>query len=229
MAKRLDEREEADKAMYKVLNDPDVEKKIEERRAKEKSMMEMIKENRRFFLETMLIRHVDNYLNYLSSLLYEIFTQKSQTLKSSERIEIETVLNCDTISDVVRIFAERKVESLSFSSIKDLYDFFMDRFKIELFREDLISVVVEGIETRNISVHNRCIINRRYLSKTHCGPELIGTKKDMIMSKMDEFVGVCLESVKAVDQMAQSKLGITAQPLKLDDVGLLRSSDSEHR
>jgi hypothetical protein len=222
MARRLDEREEADKNLYKVLQESKVDQEVEKSRVDRKPMIDVVKENRQFFLETMLIRHVDNYLNYLSSLLFEIFTQKPETLKSSEKIEVETVLNCGTISDVVRIFAERKVESLSFSSIRDLYDFFQNRFKIELFTHNLMSLAIEAIETRNISVHNRCIINRRYISKTGADSELIGSKKTLIISKLDDFIQIFLQSVKAVDKTARSKLNIKAYRLKLDNVGLAR-------
>jgi hypothetical protein len=77
--------------------------------------------------------------------MFEIFTQRRETLKSSEKIEIETVLNCESISDVVKIFAEKKVEDLSFASIRELYDFFMNRFKFELFQENQKSKVIEAV------------------------------------------------------------------------------------
>ena len=215
MAKRIDELEEADDKLLGLLHDPKIDDEIKERRANRKKMVDVVKDNRQFFLETALVRHVENYLNYLSSLLFEIFTQKPETLRSSEKIEITTVLDCENISDVVRIFAEKKVENLSFSSIRELYDFFKERFKLKLFSEDLIPSVVEAIETRNISVHNRCIINRRYISKTGSDSELLGKRKDLNISKLNEFVSIFLESVKILDQKARSKLGIRGHRLRL--------------
>jgi hypothetical protein len=216
MARRIDEMEEADNKLLEVLHDSKVDEEIKERRAKRKKMIDVVKDNRQFFLETALVRHVENYLNYLASLLFEIFTQRPETLKSSEKIEISTVLDCESISDMVRVFAERKVESLSFSSIKELYDFFKERFKLELFPANLIATVVEAIETRNISVHNRCIINKRYVLKTGCDSELIGKRKELTISELNEFVSVFLESVKALDEKARSKLKIKGHRLKLD-------------
>jgi len=215
MAKRIDELEEADDKLLGLLHDPKIDDEIKEQRAKRKKMVDVVKNNRQFFLETALVRHVENYLNYLSSLLFEIFTQKPETLRSSEKIEITTVLDCENISDVVRVFAEKKVENLSFSSIRELYDFFKERFKLKLFSEDLIPNVVEAIETRNISVHNRCIINRRYISKTGSDSELLGKRKDLNITKLNEFVSIFLESVKILDQKARSKLGIRGHRLRL--------------
>lgn len=117
IAKRIDELEEADDKLLGLLHDPKIDDEIKERLANHKKMVDVVKDNRQFFLETALVRHVENYLNYLSSLLFEIFTQKPETLRSSEKIEIATVLDCENISDVVRVFAEKKVENLSFSSI----------------------------------------------------------------------------------------------------------------
>jgi len=65
-----------------VLHDPKVDKDVEESGAKRRKMIDVVKDNRLFFLETMLTRHVDNYLNFLSSLLFDIFTQDGKPLKS---------------------------------------------------------------------------------------------------------------------------------------------------
>ena len=226
MASYLDNRKEADDELYKVVDEIKMElpqkfdlgkkQEIEERRPKWKPMKDIVKENRQFFLETMLISHVNNYLNYLSSLLFEIFTQRQETLKSSEKIDIETVLNCESIGDVVKVFAEKKVEELSFGSINELYDFFKHRFKLELFSDNLQQKVIEAVETRNISVHNRCIINRRYIKKTGCDPRLIGSRKQLMISELDEYIAIFLESVRAVDQDACQKFRIQEHPLKLD-------------
>lgn len=64
-------------------------------------------------------------------------------------------------------------------------------------------------------MHNRCIINRRYISKTGSDSELFGKRKDLNISKLNEFVSIFLESVKILDQKARSKLGIRGHRLRL--------------
>lgn len=242
MAAYLDKRAEADNELYKVHDEIKMElsenldlgkkRETEERRSKWKPMKDIVKENRQFFLETMLISHVNNYLNYLSSLLLEIFTQRQETLKSSEKIDIETVLNCESIGDVVKLFAEKKVEELSFASINELYDFFKLRFKLELFSDNLKQKVIEAVETRNISVHNRCTINRRYIKKTGSDPRLIGSRKQLTVSELDEYIAIFLKSVRTVDQDACEKFRIQGHPLKLeistdDDSSLTNNTNSK--
>ncbi|MGZ3524281.1 MAG: hypothetical protein ACXU9L_05770 [Thermodesulfobacteriota bacterium] len=215
MVKRIDDMEEANLKLYSVLKDPKVDQEIRERRATGRKMADVAKNNRQFFLETAVVRHVENYLNYLSSLLLEIFTQRPETLRSSERVEISSVLNFQSIPDLVRAFAERKVENLSYSSIADLCDFFRDRFKVELFSTGEMPAAVEAVETRNISVHNRCIINNRYVQKTRIDPAQAGKIKELFTKDLDRFVTVFLRSVKEVDKKVRSKLKISGHRLKM--------------
>ena len=68
------------------------------------SMIDELKNNRQVLLEIVLVRHIENYLNYLSGLLFEVFRQRPETLKSSERVELATVSgvrrdNCDSVGN----------------------------------------------------------------------------------------------------------------------------------
>ena len=216
MARRIDDMEEANLKLYSALNDSEVDEEIRQKRATAKKMTDIAKNSRQFILEASLSRHVENYLNYLSSILLQIFTEKPETLKSSEKVEISAVLSFENIQDLVRNFAERKVESLSYSSISDLCGFFDKRFGIQLFPASEMPTMIEAVETRNISVHNRCIINNRYVQKTGCDPSLIGKRKELFLKDLDRFVLVLVHSVKNVDRRVCSKLKIKTHRLKID-------------
>lgn len=216
MAKRIDDMEEANLKLYSVLKDSKVNEEIREQRATGKKMADVAKSNRQFFFETAIVRHVENYLNYLSSLLLDIFIRRPETLRSSERVEISSVLSFQSIPDLVKAFAERKVENLSYSSIAELCDFFKDRFKVELFSVGEMPTVIEAIETRNISVHNRCFINNRYIQKTETDPAQIGKIKELFTKDLDRFVIVFLRSVKDVDKKARFKLKVSGHRLRID-------------
>ena len=124
-----------------------------------------LKNHRQFLLEVLLVRHVENYLNYLSSLLRIILTARPETLRSSEKIDLEVVFRHSTLEDLVKTVAERKVESLSYASFGDLSIYFKDKFGITLVSDHEMEALVEAIECRNISVHNRCVVNHRYLAR----------------------------------------------------------------
>lgn len=187
-----------------------------EEKADHKTMIDVLKENRQFFLEITIVRHIENYLNYLSELLYEIFTSRPETLRSSDKVEISRVLAHASIQDFVRAAAERKVDSLSYSSFSDLVDFFQDRFGLTIISSEYESVVVEAIETRNISVHNRCLINDRYCSRTGVDSNQIGNRKDIYIGTLNELVPSLFDVVKELDVSARKKLKLKGRRFAID-------------
>jgi hypothetical protein len=158
--------EVAHKALVDTEHDPDKKQELEESWKKRKGAVDALRDQRQFFIEIIVVRHVENYLNYLSSLLFEIFTQRPETLRSSDRIAVEEVLRHSTVDAIVKAVAERKVEALSYSSFQDLAVFFKERFSLTLASTKNESTIIHAIELRNISVHNRCIVNRRFVSRT---------------------------------------------------------------
>lgn len=76
--------------------------------------------------------------------------------------------------------------------------------------------VIEAIETRNISVHNRCFINNRYIQKTGTDPAQVGKIKELFTADMDRFVIVFLRSVKDVDKKVRFKLKVSGHRLRID-------------
>lgn len=199
----------AHEALLSGDTEEEKKKRLEEW-SKRKSPVDELKKHRQFFMEVILVRHVENYLNFLSSMLKEIFLTKPETLRSSEKVEIEIVLKHDSIDDFVKTIAERKVESLSYSSYSDLAEYFLERFGIELITNTHKSIMIEAIETRNISVHNRCIINTRYISKAGADPTLIGRHKSLGINDIEKLSQIISDSVIQTDKKIRGKFKIKA-------------------
>ncbi len=173
-----------------------------------KGAIDGLRENRQFILEVILVRHIENFLGYLASLLYEIFTQRPETLSSSEHIEISKVIKHDSIESLVREIAERKVESLSYSSFLDLVKFFNDRFHIKLADGLKLEKITHLIEVRNISVHNRCVMNQRFVSRLGLPASEIGKKKELYIDQIDELNDLVAELVKHIDRQSIASLNL---------------------
>ena len=212
MASSIDHMHQVAAEALRTVNDVDEN----EENADHKTMIDVLKENRQFFLEVTVVRHIENYLNYLSELLYEIFTGRPETLRSSDKVEISRVLAHASIQDFVRAAAERKVDSLSYSSFSELAEFFQDRFGLTIISSNYESVVVEAIETRNISVHNRCLINDRYCSRTGADSNQIGNRKDIYVGTLDELVPLLFDVVKELDVSARKKLKLKGRRFVID-------------
>lgn len=198
--------EHAHKVLVETESDEVKKQEMIEGWKKRVSATQALRENRQFFVEVIFVRHVENFLNYLSSLLYEIFTQRPETLRSSDKIEVASVLRHDSVESIVRDLAERKVEALSYSSFADLVEFFQERFNLQLATTDEIRQISEAIEIRNISVHNRCVINKRHVSRVHISDEQIGRRRDLYSTDLDRLVPMLAQLVKTIDRAAASKL-----------------------
>lgn len=159
-----------------------------------------------FFYEIILARHIENYLVYLSSILNEIFIKRPETLKSSEKVEVETILSHSSLEGLIQSIAERKVNELSYKSIEDLNKYFTDKFNINIANPDEISIIIDAIETRNISVHNRCIVNKRYFSKTGKEDFEIGTLRKLSSEDLETFAKTIKNSVIGIDKRAVESL-----------------------
>jgi hypothetical protein len=200
--------EQAHNTLLKVENDESKRQLMLKEWQQRKGPVDELKKHRQFFMEVILVRQVENYLNYLSSLLKETFVARPEVLRSAEKIDLEVVLRHDSIEDLVRTVAERKVESLTYSSFLDLAAYFNDKFHIILFPDTDVPSVVTAIETRNISVHNRCIVNQRYISRTGEDPSQMGQIKALWVQDIEKISRIFAQSVCSVDADAHKRLKV---------------------
>lgn len=194
----------------------------EDHRKKEwRGPTEDLKLHRQFFIEILLVRHVENYLNFLSSLLRTVFIARPEVLRSSEKIDLETVFKHSSIDDLVKTVAERKVDSLSYSSFGDLADYFMDKFHLELAQPEQRPIIIDAIESRNISVHNRCVINQRYIQRTERKNLAVGAVRKLWIETLEEFAVTLTASAISVDKSARRALGLKGSRFGKSDSGTL--------
>ena len=175
-----------------------------------------LRKRQQFLFEIILVRHVENYLNYLSGLLFDIFTQRPETLKSSEKIALDQVLSHDNMDDLIRTIAQTKVDSLSHQSFYDLVAYFGEHFGLALFPQGQVALLAEAVQTRNISVHTRCIINERYVKRTGAPELLIGTKRDLSMEDLAGLVPLLADGVRKLDGQARKKLKLRGTRFDVD-------------
>ncbi|MGE4096570.1 MAG: hypothetical protein AB7G75_37725, partial [Candidatus Binatia bacterium] len=70
------------------------------------------------------------------------------------------------------------------------------------------ALVVDAIETRNLSVHNRCVINQRYVSRTKTPVDKIGTVRVVGIESVEKVVSTLANSVIAVDKDSRHRLKV---------------------
>lgn len=200
LAKRVDHvGHTAAVTLAKIDGNPEPENK--------KATIKYLRDNHLSLLfEIILSRLIDNYQKYLSDILFEIFVHKPETLKSRAVVEVEEVLECESIEVFVRRYAAKKVDDLAYKSFADLQDFFEERFGISV--NDEKGAIALAVEIRNISTHNRCVINKRFLSKTNESSENEGQVRKIDGEMLKTLLELLPKSVTKIDKQVRGKFGV---------------------
>jgi hypothetical protein len=103
---------------------------------------------------------------------------------------------------------ERKLESLSYSSFSDLSEYFQDKFHLPLASEGEWGVLIDAIETRNISVRNRFIINQRYSSRVGVDPSRLGKVRQLVSEAVEDAARTMPHSVLRADKETRKRIGV---------------------
>lgn len=168
---------------------------------------------KRFFrivMEMVIVRGTDNFLTYVSELLALVFTSRPETLKSSETIKLEEILQHGTMDDLVKRLAERRVERLSYQGMKDLQKDLSERLGFDIFpSSESLTRAVRIIEVRNLIVHNRGVVNRTFLVRTEDSSLEVGSRIGLVPEPLVDDLDFLAKAVLDIDERASVKFGLT--------------------
>lgn len=165
--------------------------------------------------ELLLCRHVDNFQSYLGGLLHEVLIARPELLRSKETIELSLALSKKSMNDLVQFVAERKVNELSYGSFGDLAKYFEDR-GLAIASDEEQQAITTAIAVRNISVHNRCVINDRFLRTTQQRSVAAGSLYQLSFPEVRSTAVMFANIVKRVDAKAASKFALASEMMSLD-------------
>ena len=171
--------------------------------------------HRQLFCEMLYCRHVDNYQSYLTALLMEVFQQRPELLRSKRQVSVEMILDLPSREDLIRAVAETQVHDLSYEPFEKLRRYFDER-GIFIASDEDASVIVEAIETRNIAVHNNCVINQRYLARVKCNQDRIGKTREIDVGALERLAILFGDLVGEIDARAAAKLKLPQHGFAID-------------
>jgi hypothetical protein len=117
-------------------------------------------------LELILCRSVDSYLAYIAGMLGLIFRSAPATLPSERTIKYAEVLAHDTLEGVVDYMAEVEVQRLAYQGMRSLAEELRCRPGLVLYEgKGDLATAIELVQVRNLIVHNRGVVNRRFLER----------------------------------------------------------------
>lgn len=186
----------------KKQNTDFLQKLLEEQRP---SAADLLRSFGVFTLEVKLSRHVDNYLTYLSELLSLIFVTRPETLRSSETVTLQEVLSHERMEDFISRAAEQRVEALSYKGMVTLNKYMSDKLAFPLFEEsEKLETAARIVDTRNLIVHNRGIVNRRARNV----PGDVGEQVKLTEASVEKDAEFLRLSGFDIDTRALSKFGL---------------------
>ena len=119
----------------------------------------------RFRQEVLATRHIDNYLTYVSEMVAALFILNPRALTSNEQIRIADVLAHSRMDEFVEWLADDRINRLSFKGFSEISEYVQARLGLPLVPEgDLKRRLIRSIATRNLLIHRRGIVDRRYLA-----------------------------------------------------------------
>jgi len=162
------------------------------------------------FLEMFLARAVDNFQCYIVDLVREVLRKRPEILTSSRpSISVKTLLSFSSKEEIVHYIIERKVNSLAYQGFKELQDWCTERgIPIALPTGQQRHELTEIIATRNVIVHNRGLVDEKYLKVSATSPFKLGGCRLLEPTdflEVSEFISEC---VLQTDAATVSKFGI---------------------
>ncbi len=174
----------------------------------------------RLIYKMQLTRTVDEYLGYVAGLLSAIFIARPEALRSSEKVDVEFVLQHETMTDLVGALAERRVERLAYAGLRDLAASVADRPGLDLFSSE--ANLLRGIrivEDRNLIVHNYGIVNNVYRRKVPSTTRQVGQEVLLGYDEMMDDIAFLKAAVEETDRVAVAKWSLPVVPVVIAPFG----------
>ncbi len=212
----------AARALYEIANDEDERER--HRKILEQGgigALQTLRSFRQLLLQLVTARGADDFLLYISELLALVFRSRPETLRSSEQVRLDLILEHDTMEGLVSDLAERKVQTLSYQGMRNLASWVEERLGLKLLANPVaLDRAARIVEVRNLIAHNRAVVNRLFLARVPDSPTAIG---DALHLNVDdvfgdlEFLG---KTVADLDERSVAKFGLAAA-IKREDLQLL--------
>lgn len=173
----------------------------------------IVKKTRRARINTGLCTAMDNFLCYVSDIITEVMVKNPDILRSQELVAVEDILRHTSITDFVEWLTEEQVNKLSFKGLPAIAEHIEKRLGLAIHAdEDDWQAIRRGVAIRNLLVHRRGVVDRRFMRLVDDGRASIG---EIYKVEQEEFVEAMKVSAKIVgdfDQRVVQKFKLETTP-----------------
>ncbi len=160
-------------------------------------------------LEMIFSRLIDNFNKYLVDIIEEILLIKPEILSSREQtISTEEVLEIGDYNNLIHYLIEKKIRSLSYKGLEDFRRWCDSKGIPFDVKQKEVPTIKEMLATRNIIVHNRCLINKAYINIVGKTAFSEGEKREIKLSYLNKAYDSLTKVVFDTDLMVIEKYGV---------------------
>lgn len=205
-----------------------LERALEKQRAGNNELTKLLAELRQhdgLLAEVILCRVVDNFLTFISELLGLVYEVRPEMLRSSEQERIDFILLYESMEELRKALAEKRVDRLSYLGLRELADYVEKQMGFALFpAEDDLRQASIIVEYRNLFIHNRGVVSnlssRRF---PHLAGDL-GKRISLPMQEVRDLRQFIEHSAIDIDVRASEKFGLPKAPLPRPPDKLMESA-----
>mgnify|MGYP001112910043 CR=1 FL=1 len=144
--------------------------------------------------------------SYLVDIVREILLTCPDALKSGRQFTAEAIIKLGEQKQIISYLAEKEVDDLLYKSFPDVVNYFDEKFSINLNASGVsVENIVEILATRNIHVHNRGIVNQRYLELVGGSTLKVGVYKPVTREYLRDSIGSISTLVEFINTKVQRK------------------------
>ncbi len=147
---------------------------------------------------------VDNFETYLSDLLYEIFLATPSTLKSSQTVTIEEVLNCADIQEFVKYWAKQKIGKLQKGSVKGFIKENKQINDLGVIDDTMQNEIEKILQIRHLYSHRNGIVDEKFL-QYYTGQFPLNSEHQMSISEICDKLSYLSDTTHQIDIKAKAK------------------------
>ena len=139
-----------------------------------------LRKSRQELLEMFLTRIIDNFQIYIVEVIREVLKFKPEILSSrKQELTIGEILKYKSIGDLVANMVEGKINSLSYEGFGDIQEWCKSKGIPLIVPANDLKEVVKLISIRNIIIHNRGIVDSRFLNAIKSSEIIEGQKIEL--------------------------------------------------
>jgi hypothetical protein len=166
--------------------------------------------------------------SYLVDIVREILLTCPDALKSGRQFTAEAIIKLGEQKQIISYLAEKEIDDLLYKSFPDVVDYFDKKFNINLNASGVSAEnIVEILATRNIHVHNRGIVNQRYLESVRGSKLKAGTYKPVTREYLRDSIGLISTLVEFINTEVQGKYFAKQDTSRIERTPMKRKSHNK--